>query len=443
MLPIGAAMNSAWREVAQEWLGDAWTSIQADAFAARKLASIVLSHRGRGLELNFAFRRRIQSIMHTLRRDGFALLLSHETPLGSFMIAAATRCGVRVLALNTPKGAGKFDEAWIDRALIAIPSRVFVIAVKPEGKIDRLLRRRLNDDRFPTGSIFIETDLETIDSDGEVDHSKLVVPKFVLRDWNNASIELFKLGAVAHIGKSAKHAIERSESSEASTNTTSLPSSSVCLAPILAKPPSSEFSGQYLSHCTRGRAGAWPDQSADGYLADLLAQAETSVASATPFETLRRILTHQRLVATKRLKRADLPTVSFSAVPLVELLSRRSFRSHLGRWDWEPYGLCFRKDWLISAGCREVIYGDNDDFDQLSADEKPFFQPRGEAQNKLTSESLGHGWQEEKEWRIIDDLHLGAIPFEVAFAFVPTFQEALALSGVSRFPVLSLEGLRL
>jgi hypothetical protein len=198
--------------------------------------------------------------------------------------------------------------------------------------------------------------------------------------------------------------------------------------------PSPE-SWPYLTHCTRRREGPWPDQDNVDYLDDLIlarADADHSALSA-----LKRILSQQRLIATASAIRGGTPVVSFTAVPLAELHRLRVFRPHRGRWDFEPYGICIRRDCLELCGARPVQYGDDQTWDGLSSDDRPFFQLR---KTRQTATGGRIDWAVEHEWRVAGDVDLSGIPADDALVFVPTEPEAQALAGVSRWPVTVVPG---
>ncbi len=213
-------------------------------------------------------------------------------------------------------------------------------------------------------------------------------------------------------------------------------------------------SEKYLIHCTRARQGRWPDQSKTSYFDEMMNRSESSNDQASPYDTLRRILMQSRLLATHHLQKSDQATVSFSNVPLLELLSRRTFRSHLGRWDWEPYGIAVQRDFLEAMGARPVVYCSSNEIFNVAPENRVWMHPAGSRKKEERSsecagnakafpDSLtaieGHGhWSKEREWRLNADLHLASIPSDKAFIFVPGLEEALALATISRFPVMIL-----
>ncbi len=189
-------------------------------------------------------------------------------------------------------------------------------------------------------------------------------------------------------------------------------------------------SSDYAIHWTRRRQGAWPDQSDQAYHDDLIFRRDSRDHHA--FSSLRRILMTERLVASNDLTRGTVPVVAFADVRLTEIRSRRVFRSHLGRWDFEPYGIAVRKDCLNQLGARPVIYGNDNDWSRLSLNERPFFQ-------LATSSDGKHDWRSEREIRLCGDLLLKRVGRDEALVFVPTAEEANSIAALSRWPVVVLD----
>tara|TARA_Y100000588_G_scaffold173118_2_gene186963 strand:+ start:1103 stop:2233 length:1131 start_codon:yes stop_codon:yes gene_type:complete len=185
-------------------------------------------------------------------------------------------------------------------------------------------------------------------------------------------------------------------------------------------------SGDWLVHCTRECDGRWPGQSQDQYLDDLILGRSASDHSVQA--TLRKILVERRLRAASRPVRGFPPAVSFSASPLEELLTRRVFRGHRGRWDFEPYGLAISRDWLAARGARPVVY-------RLPGDLRgndPFEQPTGSQGRHPMN------WTREEEWRHPGDVDLSSLPDSQGLVLVHRHSDLGFVSGISRWPVLVL-----
>ena len=117
---------------------------------------------------------------------------------------------------------------------------------------------------------------------------------------------------------------------------------------------------------------------------------------------------------------------------LKEMVTKRVFRAHLSRWDFEPYGIAFQRNaFLRKFGARPVVYGGEAEWQSMDEDEKPYFQTR-----KSSSEKID--WQTEKEWRVIGDLDLNLVGPEDAVVFVARESEVDALAELSIWPVVTL-----
>jgi hypothetical protein len=186
------------------------------------------------------------------------------------------------------------------------------------------------------------------------------------------------------------------------------------------------FEGDYLSHWTREPRDHWPDRSADN-------QWDTAFFSGDiprgPVGTLIRILAQKKILASGRLVRDGLPVCSFTAVPLGEFPSRRKFRKHLARWDFEPFGIAIRRELLESLGARPVHYIRDESVSRISPSDDGWdvTDPKGE-------------WEQEKEWRIAGDLDLRRIPPDGAAVFVPDETSAEKIAPWSRWPIVLLSG---
>ena len=179
-----------------------------------------------------------------------------------------------------------------------------------------------------------------------------------------------------------------------------------------------------FTHCTRAADGPWPDETETDYLDATLVSGDVD---RTAFATLCRIVRQKRLLAGSAAIRGQFSVVCFSAVPADELIGRRTFRNHRGRWDYEPYGLCIDRDWLQAMGCRQVTYGSEEDWKALDETQRPFFQKAIGAD--------GLDWSQEQEWRVSGNVDLLEIPADKIAVFVPTEKERLVLQRLTNWPV--------
>ena len=170
--------------------------------------------------------------------------------------------------------------------------------------------------------------------------------------------------------------------------------------------------GEWLVHCTRACPGPWPGQSLRQYRDELML-AKSQVIERGPEAVLRRIVRSGRLVGGAVASRGDQPVVCFSAVDLGELLRRRTYRSHLKRWDYLPFGIAVRRSGAADAGLREVSYVTG-----KPADGEPWW--------RVSSGPSGQ-WRAEREWRGAGDLLLDRLATRDVCLFVPDQQAATEL----------------
>jgi hypothetical protein len=187
----------------------------------------------------------------------------------------------------------------------------------------------------------------------------------------------------------------------------------------------------FLTHCTHAAIGPWPGQTDDEYLDELLFAA--CPQPRTPFAALVRILSEQRIRASPSALRGGTQAVCLTAVPLDELHRLRAFQPQRQCWSFEPYGICLSRDMLLARGARPVVYGDEDDWNRLSADDRPFFQLR-----RTNHATRPRDWTAEREWRYLGDIDLASVPSAGALVFVPTEEEAAQIARHSLWPVIAL-----
>lgn len=154
-----------------------------------------------------------------------------------------------------------------------------------------------------------------------------------------------------------------------------------------------------LAHFTRGTEGPWPGQSPADHWEDLWAGGLRARRNAPA--TLQRILETSKLLGSGRLIRGTFPVVSLTAVSPEKILELHRYRAHLIRWDFEPWGIIFDRNWLVRKNARPVKYLPGAAYRDLAVDEKPFFQKH---------EPPKCDYSAEEEWRIVGDLDFSDAP---------------------------------
>jgi hypothetical protein len=316
-------------------------------------------------------------------------------------------------------------EAWPlqDRIAIGCAQRVRALLVRPRGTTAQLLERRLSDSRWDAGCVSVwlpgagENISTTRDAARRAAAAQLAWLQRGAVGWYVAPRGPRPAGLGCRTRPPCEQALWQLNSKYAFFSWGRAP-------PDGSRP-------RYLVHCVRGAPGWLPAAAA----ADLVARSWLAgqMPDESPLVTLANILASKRLRGRAALNRAAEPCVSFSAVPLEELVARRSFQSHLGRWDWEPFGLMIQREALERLGARPVIYGDAETYRRLSASERPFFQPA-----RRRSARQQYDWEEELEWRVPGDVRLEELPRHAICLFVAYAHQAQSLARHSPWPVIWL-----
>lgn len=192
----------------------------------------------------------------------------------------------------------------------------------------------------------------------------------------------------------------------------------------------------FLIHWTRRRIGRWPDQSESQYVDDLIFRTRGRLHD--PLSTLCRILAGQRLMATNELTRTEQGVVCFSDMKFDEFVGRRVFRSHLNRWDFEPYGVAFDRQWLARHGAKPVVYGDEAIWESMNDIDRPFFQLTRSKSLEKGQDKQPIDWTVEREWRFLGDFLFKSVPPEAAVVFVANQDEVAVVTQLTDWPVVVL-----
>lgn len=459
-VPIGDSKTNL------NWLGRRLCFVTAP-IPQKTFVGLISSRLSQDLEMHRDWFRLLRTLCAGAERRDEVLVVAESTTVSRFITRAARLFGTPILTIKCPEDDSRSIDDWLrslqeiepqpidsaielhlsprlvsfadsaddqigrdtaplrDRAAIALSDRVHVLRLRRGGHIDRLVRRRLDDRSWPMSSIQIARG-----------------PGCVADDLAD---ELQGTGAVGWVllanedlrAQPEADSVDRIDCSANKNGIASLKypaDSSVIECPTSSIIDESDFeSAAFLTHCTRRRIGPWPDQSQDEYLDDLILDRPS--ADHSPFAALMRIVKQQRLIASGRLIRGSFPVVSFTAVPLGQIPQLRTFRPHLSRWDFEPYGICLKREWLDTLGAKPVAYGNEQIWQALSDEQRPYFQL---LDSDVSTESASIDWSIEREWRHQGDIPLSTLSSASAFLFVPTIEEARELEEVSLWPIIIL-----
>ncbi len=369
--------------------------------------AIMMSRLPRLIDPRAMWLRGLRAALRRVKQLGETLVVADGTAGSEFVRRGAERLEIPIeivtasdsgATLKRPEDEDSIPER--DRILAKTAETILVLGVRTNGNVHRVLRERLM-----TGGRVELIDFDDLQSRGV--REELIGLGAAL--WPPREADQLPYGMAA-----IREQVRSREVYE-----------------IVPFPSPDEWI--FLSHTTRACQGPWPGQSQIEYVDSLLDN--TRDADHTAVATLERILTEQRLLASRRTIRGGNPVVCLTAVPLLNLPNRRQFRTHRSRWDFEPFGLCLRRDWLQDQGTRPVVYGDEQTWLGLPEADQPFFQLSHQGNSDIDPTSQPIDWSVEQEWRHEGDLDLRDLPPDQALVFVPRFEAVTRLADVSRWPM--------
>jgi len=364
----------------------------------RRIA-IVMSRLPRLIDPKAEWLGGLRAALRRVHQEGAMLSVVDGTAGSSIVQRGAERLGIPIERIELPDDSispssgdqPDHDLPHRDRVLLEAADCVIVLELRTNGNVHRALRLSLQQRRQ-----VLLADLQGLQSRA-------------VRD------ELLNLGATLWRP-------DPGEQLPFKDRAISEPTGPGDVCEIAAIPSAAEW--VYLTHSTRACAGPWPGQSSDDYLDSLLDDSQD--ADHSTLAALERIVTQRRLIASSQMIRGGYAMVCFTAVPLVDLPAIRRFRNHRTRWDFEPYGICIRHQWLKDRGVRSAVYGDDAVWQGLADVDRPYFQ--------FTSQS-GIDWTVEREWRHAGDLDLRELTTDDALLFVPRHADVIRLAAWSPWPI--------
>ena len=182
----------------------------------------------------------------------------------------------------------------------------------------------------------------------------------------------------------------------------------------------------WLVHFTRTARGPWPHQSAREFYLSIIHSGTTYCNSA--INSLSRILAAETIYARSRHIKSGDPVVGFTLLNRATIPRLFRYRPRDINPYFEPYGIAIAKSVALAAGAQPVVYGTSDVFADMPEEDKPYFQAIG---------TYGQ-WVGEREYRYLDDFHLGTIAPDSVKILVPFPREVELLQRHTTYPVQAL-----
>jgi hypothetical protein len=332
---------------------------------------ILSSRLGRPVERRGRWFQLLHRVIHSAIRESAALLAIPGTAAAPWIERAAALYGCPLVLLQPPATdapSSAFPKSSTSDEWIAeLCDQLFVLRARKGGRIESLVARKL-------------------------DICTTIIRVAIWTDDDDAGLRLLSRGAVGWY----LYGEPLAENCNAS----------------LQKCVGTDFgmldeNGPWLLHCTRGRSGPMPGQSQQQWLDEVLLGGKGGADFAVA-DVLGLIIAQQWLRANE-ISRESGPVVCLSELCLPEAIQRRTFRSHKGHWDFEPFGVGLRKSRVIEIGGAPVVYGDQKV--KIGMDERCRW--RFQASGKT------YDWESELEWRVRGNVDLSCFGSDDLFIFAP------------------------
>ena len=323
-----------------------------------------------------------------------------------------------VLPGAPPDGWQDFRQAipLADRLLFALGTRIIVLRCRSGGHISQLIHHHLHDSPRATVPVMVAADEDSQFPDVLTQRCTGWIPWLCLPSTRTPCSD-----TADHLSADTPSDPPSVPVSSNPTTPQSFPGHCTADNPLTTPQ-------NWLCHWTRAALGPWPGETRDQFLDQCLLASPSRDRSA--LATLLRILRESRLRASADAIRGGHAVTAFTQVPLSQFRSRRIFRSHRRRYDFEPWGLAVRQSTLAALGARPVIYGTEELWQNLQPADQPFFQ-------KISADSTINA-PAEREWRLPHDLLLNHIPTKDLVIFTDSPADADAVSHCGPWQVLVL-----
>lgn len=367
------------------------------ATGSLRRVAIVSSRLRKRLDEETQWVARLRHLLAELPPESTQVLI-HQQGAGADLVVAGCRLfGLDTLILHRERRSGlrRLDLPAADEAVFALADEIRVLRCRPHGNIARLLQRHLSDPVRERVPVYLTAECLPALS-GEQRRQVRLMP-------DDSSESVVDRGDCRHAGGQDPVRLRH------------LPDDNPLVCP-----------DRWLCHWTRPASGPWPGESWQQYCESLLQECCDHSACGT----LQRIMSERLLRASHLAIRGGHRVVAFTAVPLGEFRSRRVFRGHRQRFDFEPWGVAVRRAALSAWDLRPVRYGSEESWRALPVADQPWYQ-------KGTRDGVTDTIA-EAEWRVPGDVDLSRLSESDVVVFVDTQAAAARIQASSLWPVLVL-----
>ena len=180
----------------------------------------------------------------------------------------------------------------------------------------------------------------------------------------------------------------------------------------------------YLIHWTRATNCRWPDENELEFYRMIFS---SDKYRRTAFDTLRKILNTELIIASSKNMPTNTRTVCFSGLVPKEAIRLMKWRARYCQMSFEPFGIGIERNYAMAHGIKEVHYYDLSQKKQKDGQDNWLWQSAG----KKTD------WGNEKEFRHKGDFDFSKVPDEKRIIFCHYRRQASLVQNLTGLKAMS------
>ena len=184
------------------------------------------------------------------------------------------------------------------------------------------------------------------------------------------------------------------------------------------------FDESYLIHWTRATNRRWPDENKLEFYRMVFG---SDKYRRTAFDTLRKILNTELIIASSKNMPTSTRTVCFSGLVPKEAIRLMKWRARYSQMSFEPFGIGIERNYATAHGIKEVRYYESSQEKQIGQKDSWLWQSAG----KKTD------WRDEKEFRYKGDFCLLDVPKEKLIIFCHYKEQASIIQNQAGLQAIS------
>ena len=343
-----------------------------------KIAAIILSRQHLRPSLSDAWVRKLRDAVQFVKRENLTLVSSVSSRNWEIITACAVLNSVPLRLLMPAREASSFE------ALKSRASRQYCLK-DSRVKFDKINGKNSND--------LTPLQLANIRDETIIDQADMLIPVSVRPSGNMSSLLSKSYADGKVIVRKFEIEYEKKKSKLAYQ---------VDISALSEKIKALDES--YLVHWTRATNCRWPDENELEFYRMIFS---SDKYRRTAFDTLRKILSTEFIMASSKNMPSNVKTVCFSGLVPAETVGFMKWRARYCQMSFEPFGIGIERNYAVAHGIKKVRYYEASQEKHIVGKDNWLWQSAG----KKTD------WRNEKEFRYKGDFEFSSVPKEKLVVF--------------------------